>query len=68
MLSAHGRLAGNSLFVRCHVTMNQPMKARVVLKKPPVIKQYGISFFDQLTLRSTNIKQGKSPPKDAVPL
>ena len=26
-------LARNSLFVRCHVTMNQPMNARVVLKR-----------------------------------
>ena len=33
MLPAHGRLAGNSLFVRCLVTINQPMNALVVLRK-----------------------------------
>ena len=37
MLPARGRLAGNSLFVRCHVTMNQPMNARVILGKTPAI-------------------------------
>ena len=30
MIPAHGRFAENSLFLRCHVTMNQPMNARVV--------------------------------------
>ena len=32
-----GRLEGNSLLIRCHVTMNQPMNAYVVLRKPPAI-------------------------------
>ena len=27
MLPAYGSLVGNSLFVRCHVTMNQPIKS-----------------------------------------
>ena len=39
MLPAYGRLAGNSLFVRCHVTMNQAMNARTVLRKTPAINQ-----------------------------
>ena len=29
--------AGNSLFVRCHMSMNQPMNAHVVLRKTPAI-------------------------------
>ena len=37
MLPTHGRLAGNSLFVKRRVTMNKPMNARVVLRKTPAI-------------------------------
>ena len=37
MLPSHGRLAGNSSFVKCHVIMNQPMNMRVVLTKAPAI-------------------------------
>ena len=40
MLATHGRLAGNSLFVRYHVTMNQPMNSHIVLRKTPALKQY----------------------------
>ena len=31
----YGHLAGNSLLVRCHVTMNQPMNAHIVLRNNP---------------------------------
>ena len=46
MLPAHGRLVGNSLFARCHVTMNQLMNARVVLRKTPVISQFNMHSFN----------------------
>ena len=44
ILPAHGRLEGNCLFVRCHVTMNQAMNARVVLKELQLYNKVVIQY------------------------
>ena len=52
------QLAGNSLFVRCHVTMNQPINVRVVLRKTPATTTTAFKslYSNQFSLSTQSIK------------